>query len=183
MDPSPLPGAEGLLLVQEGNQSRPVRNVQLSVDIFEVGLGGMKTDAQLGRNFLIAESLPDPTTDFLLLWGQSELFENGAECGTRIAQRMQFQEPEVILTSGDVYLKNGRAPAVPEGISFKSPGVGRLLVISDPTLQKSGQGGAEIVSWHRFEQFPEVGILVNDPRVSGDLHHRGLRFQRILIRG
>lgn len=183
MDASPLPGAEGLLLVQEGNQSRPVRNVQFSVDIFEVGLGGMKTDVQLGRNFLIVESLPDPTTDFLLLWSQSELLENGAECGTRIAQRMQFQEPEVILTSGDVYLKNARAPAVPEGISFESSEVGRLLVISDPTLQKSGQGGAEIVSWHRFEQFPELGILVNDPRVSGDLHHRGLRLQRILIRG
>ncbi len=37
-------GKQELFLVQEGNQSRPGRYVQLSIDVLEVGLCGVKTD-------------------------------------------------------------------------------------------------------------------------------------------
>ena len=62
------------------------------------------------------------------------------------------------------------------------PRAGRRQEILDPSFQKTGHRGADSVSRQIIEQFAELGILVNDPRVSGDLHHRDLRFQRILIR-
>ena len=133
-------------MIQEGDQSWPVRNVQLSVDIFEVGLRGVKTDVQLGRDLLIVESLPDPAADFLFLRCQPVLAEDGVERGAKIAQWVQLHEPLVIIAGGNAHLKNIRATAVPECLCFGDPGFGWLVALSDRTRQEPGQRQTEFVS-------------------------------------